>query len=59
MENKKIDETIELQEEVLKDEDRREFLDKFGKLTATLPVGMLVLMSPTQSKAQLSGFVFD
>ena len=33
---------------------RREFLEKFGKLAAAVPVGMLVLMGPTQSRAAVS-----
>ena len=38
----------------LEEEQRREFLGKFGRLAATVPVGMLVLMGPTQSRAQTS-----
>jgi len=33
-------------EQLLKNDERREFLEKFGKLAATVPVGMLVLMGP-------------
>ncbi len=33
---------------------RREFLEKFGKLAAVAPVGMLMLMGPGASKAQAS-----
>ncbi len=33
---------------------RREFLNKFGKLAAVVPVGMLVLMGPGASKANAS-----
>jgi len=44
-------EKLDNQEKVLEDAKRRAFLDKFGKLSATVPVGMLVLMGPTQSKA--------
>jgi len=53
MKNENIDEQKASQtaEEV----QRREFLEKFGKLAATVPVGMLLLMGPTQSKAQGSG----
>jgi len=42
----------ESQEEVLKNDERREFLDKFGKLAAAVPAGMLLLMGP-QANAQL------
>lgn len=34
---------------------KREFLEKFGKLAAAAPVGMFLLMGPTQSKANTSG----
>ncbi len=47
-EQKKSEATVE-------EVQRREFLNKFGKLAATVPVGMLVLMGPTQSKANESG----
>ncbi len=33
---------------------RREFLEKFGKLAAVAPVGMFILMGPGASKAQAS-----
>ncbi len=42
-------------ETTLEEEGRREFLNKFGKLAATVPVGMLVLMGPGASKANASG----
>jgi len=45
----------EKQEELLKDDERREFLEKFGKLTATVPVGMLLLMGPHASVHAASG----
>ncbi len=45
---------IETQDKVLKDSERREFLDKFGRLSAAVPVGMLVLMGPSQSRASSS-----
>jgi len=45
---------IETQDKVLKDSERREFLDKFGRLSAAVPVGMLVLMGPSQSRASAS-----
>ena len=38
----------------LQDSERREFMEKFGKLSGAIPVGMLVLMSPSQSKASSS-----
>jgi len=41
-------------EKILKDEERREFLDKFGKLTVTVPAAMLLLMGPHQSVAAAS-----
>ena len=41
-------------QEVLEDTERRNFLDKFGRLSAAVPVGMLVLMGPSQSKAASS-----
>ena len=42
----------ECQEKVLKDEERREFLDKFGRVAAAVPAGMILLMSP-QANAQV------
>ena len=50
---KKIDTKTD-EKKVLENSERREFLDKFGKLTGAIPVGMLVLMGPTQSKANSS-----
>jgi len=38
-------------EQLLKSDERREFLDKFGKLAAAVPAGMLLLMGP-QANAQ-------
>jgi len=52
MEQKK--ENAEMQDNVLKDEDRRAFLEKYGRLTAAVPAGMLLLMGPTQSRAAKS-----
>lgn len=54
MEKKEI-ENIEVQESVLENDERREFLEKFGKLSATLPIGAVLLMGPSQSRAQASG----
>ncbi len=34
--------------------ERRVLLEKFGRLSATVPVAMLVLMGPGASKAQAS-----
>jgi len=51
----KKNEQNELKEHLVKDDERREFLDKFGKMAATLPVGMLVLMGPSQSVHAASG----
>lgn len=52
MKNESIDEqqTTQIPEEV----QRREFLERFGKLAAAVPFGMLVLMGPTQSRASSS-----
>jgi len=47
-------EEFDNQGKVLSDAERRKFLDKFGKLSATIPVSMFVLMGPTQSKANSS-----
>ncbi len=41
-------------EKTLEQKQRREFLEKFGKLAAVAPVGMFVLMGPGASKAQAS-----
>lgn len=41
----------ENEKNVLNDVERREFFKKYGRLTAAVPVAMLVLMGPTQSRA--------
>lgn len=40
------------------DEMKREFMKKFGKLAATAPLGMFLLMGPYQSAAAASS-TFD
>jgi hypothetical protein len=47
-------ENAEMQKNVLKNEERRAFLEKYGRLTAAVPAGMLLLMGPTQSRAAQS-----
>ena len=39
------------------DEMKREFMKKFGKLAATAPVGMFMLMGPGASKAAASDVI--
>ncbi|NPA29855.1 MAG: hypothetical protein GXO33_06720 [Epsilonproteobacteria bacterium] len=41
-------------DKLLNDSERRRFMEKFGKLTGAIPAGMLVLMSPGQSRANSS-----
>ncbi len=40
---------------VLNDAERRAFMEKYGRLTAAVPAGMLLLMGPSQSRANSSG----
>lgn len=44
----------ELENVAPEDAMKRQFLAKFGKLAAVAPVGMFMLMGPTQSKANSS-----
>ncbi|WP_457593121.1 hypothetical protein [Hydrogenimonas sp.] len=37
------------------DEAKREFMVKYGKIAATAPLGLYLLMGPGASKAQASG----
>ncbi len=45
---------IKKEDEILSDELRREFMKKFGRLAATVPAGMFLLMGPGASRAQAS-----